>query len=180
MKATEQRVVALGCNPLFANLTDDEREQIAAIAQLVSYAPGEVVLRQGKSSQNLWIVLEGECEVFRSVDRDGTTEDVLLATIKPADCFGEMSFFHAAPHSASVRAKTAVQLLRIAREDFDHLIRNGNCAAYKIAYNALERLAERLRRMDDWVAQLLADSGRKNRSREWYRFREAMLGEWSV
>ncbi len=28
--------------------------------------------------------------------------------------------------------------------------------------------------------QLLADSGRKNRSREWYRFREAMLGEWSV
>jgi CRP-like cAMP-binding protein len=180
MKATEQLVVALGCNPLFANLTEDEMEQIAAIAQLVSYAPGEVVLRQGKSSQNLWIVLEGECEVVRSVDHGGATEEVLLATIKPADCFGEMSFFHAAPHSANVRAKTAVQLVRIAREDFDELIQKGSCAAYKIAYNALESLAERLRRMDDWVAQLLAETGRKSRSREWYQFREAMLGEWSV
>jgi CRP/FNR family cyclic AMP-dependent transcriptional regulator len=180
MTAAEQLVVALGSNPLFAHLTDDEIEQIAAVARLVSYAPGEVILRQGKSSQNLWIVLEGECEVVRIVDHGAGAEEVLLASIKPPDCFGEMSFFHAAPHSANVRAKTAVQLVRIAREDFQVLIHNGSCAAYKIAYNALGRLAERLRRMDDWVAQLLAESGRKNRAREWHQFREAMLGEWSV
>ncbi len=67
-----------------------------------------------------------------------------------------MSFFSPATHSASVRAKTDVQLLRLARADYDDLIRDGVSAGYKVAYNVLQSMADRLRRMDDWVARLAA------------------------
>ena len=79
---------------------------------------------------------------------------MVLAELEPYSLFGEMSFFSPAPHSANVVAKTPVKLLSIARSDYDDLIRDGVSAAYKLAYNVVESVADRLRRMDEWIAEL--------------------------
>ena len=36
------------------------------------------------------------------------------------------------------------------------MIDEGIWAAYKVAHNAVDSLAQRLRRMDDWIAELMA------------------------
>jgi len=151
--------------PIFKGMNDTERRQLAESASVVPFRDGDLVLEQGKTSQNLWILLEGECEVFKNADGAATAglkasgaaacDGVRLALLTPYSNFGEMSFFQSAPHSANVRAATAVKLLRIERGDYNELVADGASAAYKLACNAIDSLAERLRRMDEWVAELM-------------------------
>ncbi len=165
--------------PILKNLNEDECRDLAEIAHVMTFNPGEVVLREGKQSQNLWVVLEGECEVFRKDDEDPSRE-IILARLGRHENFGEMSFFHPAPHSASVRAKSEVKLFRLGRSGFDRLIEAGNTAAYKLAYNSVESLAGRLRRMDDWVARLVKQAEDGGRLHEWSHFRNKLFTKWSL
>lgn len=164
---------------LFAGLTLDECRELHNIAHVAEFEPGEVVLRQGKFSQNLWIVVSGQCEVLRRIEDGPDVHEIVLATLEPYHNFGEMSFFQEAPHSASVRAKTHVSLLRISREDYDALISDGCRAASKLAENTVRVLADRLRRMDRWVADLLKERPAES-TREWQRFRDRLFNEWSL
>ncbi len=165
---------------IFAHLNEAECRQLTDVSAIVYYEPGETIVRQGQTSQYLWIVLDGTCEVVKQLRPDVASEELVLAVLEPYNNFGEMSFFHVAPHSANVRAKTAVRLLRVERCDFDELIEEGSWAAYKLAFNAVESLAERLRKMDDWVARLVAESDDGQRVAEWTRFRDKLFSEWSL
>jgi CRP/FNR family transcriptional regulator, cyclic AMP receptor protein len=162
---------------LFRNFDQQEIQEFTKVAASHEYKLGEIVLEQGKSSQNLWLVLEGKCEVIRDSDRPGS-KPVALAEIAPGHHFGEMSFFHAAPHSASVRTKTAAHLLRIARADYDRLIGANCAAAYKLAYNTIGALAERLRNADDRISQLTA--GKSEPLSEWSTFRGKVFDGWNL
>lgn len=172
---------------IFAGMSDLQRRQIVEIATTVEFSPGETILRQGDSSQNLWIVVEGQCEVTRKngVGHAGD-EAIVLAELGPYSQFGEMSFFHAAPHSASVQAKTPVALLRVEKQRFDQLVEDQCWAAYMLAENIIHQLAERLRRMDQWVADLLAEETPQEAApqervvAEWHSFREKLFDEWTL
>ena len=104
----------------------------------------------------------------------------MLAVLKPYSHFGEMSFFSPAPHSASVRAQTAVMALGIDRRDYDDLIRQGIWAGYKLAYNTVQALADRLRQMDEWVAELAAHNPTGERVAEWSTFRDKLFNGWNL
>ena len=171
----------LGQIPFFRGLNDDECQQLGRIARTKNFAPGEIVLRQGESSRDLWAVLEGKCEVVRHKDGPASAGDsVVLAVLEPYSHFGEMSFFNAAPHSASVRAQTAVKLLRIARADYDKLIKDGVAAAYKLTYNAVESLANRLRRMDEWIVECASQNPPAEKIPEWSSFRDKLFSGWNL
>ena len=53
--------------PLFAALSREEVDEIITAATLQTFEPDEVILRQGMISQNLWVLLEGRCEVVKDV-----------------------------------------------------------------------------------------------------------------
>jgi len=160
--------------PIFHDMSGSERAELAAISHRCEYQPGEVVITQGQSSQNLWIVLAGRCRVARSVN-SGVGCVIDLAELTARDQFGEMSFFHAAPHSASVEALTPLKVLRIDRADYDRLMAAGSIAAHKLALNCVDDLADRLRRMDEWVTDLLCKRDNKHDASEWTRFREKLF-----
>src|SRR5436190_12745572 len=108
--------------PLFHNLNESEFRQIAEVIRLRDFAPGDYVIRQGDQSRDLWIVLEGECEVVRRLkpgEQQAPQQDaIVLAVLQPLSHFGEMSFFHPAPHSADVRARSPLKLLQITHSDY--------------------------------------------------------------
>jgi CRP/FNR family cyclic AMP-dependent transcriptional regulator len=168
--------------PLFRTLNPTELRQLAEVIQIKVSKPGDLILEQGKECRNLWIVVEGKCEVVRHVDqKEGEKESVVLATIEPYNQFGEMSFFHPAPHSADVRAQTHVKLFRITHVDYQDMIEEGISAAYKLAYATVETLAQRLRRMDEWIGQLLAaQPNGEVPVREWNAFREKLFNRWNL
>ncbi|MDA7979626.1 MAG: cyclic nucleotide-binding domain-containing protein [Pirellulales bacterium] len=177
MNATEITNDVLAEIPVFRYLEADERRQLCDASSIQQFTSGEVIIRQGRKSQNLWVLLRGECEVIRH-GSESNGDEVVLATLTPYSTFGEMSFFHAAPHSAGVRAKGNVDILRLQREAYDQLIDSGATSAYKLALAAVETMADRLRKMDEWVAALVGDTSREKR--EWSNFRSSLFGEWNL
>ena len=62
--------------------------------------PGEMLLREGERSGQLFVLIEGMLQVYR-----GEVEIVLVD--EPGAVFGEMAVLLDRPHTASVRAETA-------------------------------------------------------------------------
>lgn len=168
--------------PVLAGLSAAEWQPLAEAVVLARYRAGATILAEGTQSQNLWVVLEGTCTVSRQGPPGGP--GVILAELGPNSQFGEMSFFQPVPHSASVRAQTAVTLLKIPRADFDRLLNHGCCGAYKVAVNLVASLAERLRRMDEWVTELVTahptDQPAPVRADEWATFRTQIMQQVSL
>jgi CRP/FNR family transcriptional regulator, cyclic AMP receptor protein len=171
--------------PIFRELTDEECSRLCEAVEILDFKPNEVLLNEGDCGRHLWVLLAGVCQVVRFADANdnGHREPVVLATLEPHSQFGEMSFFRAAPHSASVRATTAVRLLRISRGDYDRLVEQGSAAAYKLTCNAVESLADRLERMDAWVEELLRSSPKAAAPPpigEWESFRQRLFTSWNL
>lgn len=80
------------------------------------YEPGEVIIAKNEIGRELFIVKQGEVEVFEPA-ANGTPERV-IATFKKGEVFGEKALLEDQPRLASVRAKTAVDTLVMSREDF--------------------------------------------------------------
>jgi CRP-like cAMP-binding protein len=167
--------------PALRGLNASERQQVIDIADERTFAPGQKIIEQGQSSQHLWIVLEGTCEVVRDSASDGP---VRLAEMEPHQLFGEVSFFSPAPHSADVVARTPVRLLCIPRAKYETLLQEGVGAAYKLAYNILESASGRLRHMNEWLVELAsehrAETNGEPISPEWHEFREKLFNEWNL
>ena len=170
--------------PLLNGLNESEFRQIADVIRTRQFAAGEYVIRQGDQSRDLWIVTSGQCEVVRRLkpgeENHQPTESLVLAVLEPYSHFGEMSFFHPAPHSADVRARGPVELIQITHADYADMIHEGVWAAFKLAYNVVQQLAERLRRMDEWVAELANNPQAAANVPEWSRFRNKLFDGWTV
>ncbi len=70
---------------------------------------GQVIVREGESSQDGFVTLSGELDVVAR--REGRAQRV--AQIRAGEVFGEMAAINQAPRSASVVAQTPVRLVRI-------------------------------------------------------------------
>jgi len=161
--------------PFCHGMSEDEQRQLLEIAERLQFNKGEKVVTQGELKQNLWIVLEGLCQVTRRTDSGC---QVNLADLGPGAHFGEMSFFHTAPNSADVIALSNMELLRIARADFDRLAFENSTVVLKLTQNSIEQMAERLRKMDQWITNLICGGEDKQpTASEWTSFRELIFCE---
>ncbi|NNF61967.1 MAG: mechanosensitive ion channel [Gammaproteobacteria bacterium] len=101
-------------------LTDDELEQLAAVAVAKEYDTGRDVVRQDDIGSSLYVLVEGVLEVFTR-NEDG--KDGSVGKIQPGQAFGEMSLLTGSPRVATVRAITDVYVLEIRREDLEPILR---------------------------------------------------------
>jgi NADH dehydrogenase len=79
------------------------------------YEPGELIIGKHEIGRELFIIRSGEVEVF---DPPGDGAEAVLATLARGEVFGEKALLDDTPRTASVRAKTPVDVLVISREDF--------------------------------------------------------------
>jgi NADH dehydrogenase len=80
------------------------------------YEPGEMIIQKNEIGRELFVVQSGEVEVVEPAD--GGKAEVLVATLGRGECFGEKALLTDAPRTKCVRAKTAVQVLVMGRNDF--------------------------------------------------------------
>jgi NADH:ubiquinone reductase (H+-translocating) len=81
------------------------------------FEPGDIIFEQGDLGDSVYIIEEGECEVL--CERKGQQE--LLATLNGGECFGEMALLSDRTRSATIRARTAMNVLIIPKGDFNKL-----------------------------------------------------------
>jgi len=162
-------------SPIFQNMPPEQRSKFLKLVDYAEFPEGETILKEGRSTQNLWIILKGCCEVVKILSNG---EEQQFDVLEPGAVFGEMSFFHPAPHSASIRAVTRVEVMRLSRGNYARLEETAPAAAHTIAFNTATVLAERLRKMDDWIRNLVRQPEAAQHRKEWREFRAKLYTDW--
>src|SRR2546425_4841645 len=93
--------------------------QTASKAELLVFAPGDVVLREGEPSDRFYIVVKGEALVTR---RGADGAETVVNTLGPGQYFGEIGLLENVPRVASVRAKTSLEVMALDRATFGRLL----------------------------------------------------------
>jgi hypothetical protein len=99
---------------LFENLSDIEIKSLAKSALCETFAPGELLIRQGEPGKGLFIVIQGELMASQTMQ---TGVKKLLGSLHINDVFGEMSLCTGASHSADIRCTKESVIVTIDRED---------------------------------------------------------------
>jgi CRP-like cAMP-binding protein len=159
---------------LLAGLSDEGRQQVLDAMVVREFDPGEVILRQGIVTQNVWLLLEGRCEVVKEPPLGELGKAVTLAELVPYETFGEMTMFMEKPHTASVCASADVKTIKLRRADFERLTADHPATASRLVCNLVNILSERLRRMDDWITELLDEREAAVVQEQWTELRERL------
>lgn len=103
----------------FAQLPTAHIEELLKRFERRRVARGESVIREGEEGDFYYVVDSGRFRVERRVGG----AHVVLAELKSGDAFGEEALVSDAKRNASVAALTEGDVLRLAREDFNELLR---------------------------------------------------------
>ena len=87
-----------------------------------TFEEGEYLMHEGDDSSSMYVVLDGELAVMRSMP-DGE-KPVLLNILKKGDIVGEMAFLNGTPRSASVVANKKTDVLELKRSRLMQLLAN--------------------------------------------------------
>ena len=132
-----RKVEALRKISLFERLNYPELVKALNIAQLVRYAEGDTIIREGEEGECMYILLSGRVEVLAN--------DLVFKVLEKGGHFGEMSLIDKDVRSATVRAAENCDLLVIHRTDFFHLLNQEPHLAIKILLSFVNSLSGRLR-----------------------------------
>ncbi len=138
--------------PLFAQLPDEDLDRICEGVLDLRLAPGEELFREGEGGDTAYLVVAGEVEVLKA----GARRETLLALRGPGTVIGEIALLQGTPRTATVRARTAADLMTIPRSVLDALLVTSPSAARSLFGTLVDRLREigERERQNDRMVQL--------------------------
>ena len=112
-----QRADRIALCPVFNSLTNTELHAIGNHFVEVGISSGEQFITEGKNDPTLYILIEGQLEVFAK-DKNG--KNIHIAYVNPVETIGEMGYFQGGIRTASVKATKQSELLRAPYLNLTH------------------------------------------------------------
>lgn len=131
--------------PLFRHLNYKELVKVLNQTQQRSFGDGALVLEEGSTGDEFYVILSGEVEV--------TKGGRPLTVLQPGVHFGEMALVDRSPRSATVRARGPTRLMSLARNTFYQLVRTEPVLASKLLWSFVQVLSHRLRATNEAYAR---------------------------
>jgi CRP-like cAMP-binding protein len=110
----DKKVELLSRIPLLAGIDRKHLEQVARICDEVDLPAGKVIVKEGTSGSEFFVIIDGTCSVERAGAR--------LSDLGPGDFFGELALLADIPRSATVTATTAGRFLVLGHREFHSLV----------------------------------------------------------
>src|SRR6266480_3198670 len=104
---------------VFRFLSDEHFGAIEPLLQEEHYDFGDVIVKQDEPADSFYVLTHGRARALK-IKPDG--EEIPLGVLKPGDSFGEAALAEGGTRNATVRCSTAVDVLRIDRDDFLQLV----------------------------------------------------------
>jgi CRP-like cAMP-binding protein len=110
---------------------------------LVTFADGELVLKEGEASRALYVVSSGMARVVKAGQE--------VARLGPGELFGEMAFLTGQPRVASVLALGELRAVEVDEEALRHALRQQPALAEELGQRVAD-LSAALQRQQELLA----------------------------
>jgi CRP-like cAMP-binding protein len=134
--------------PLFTALDDAASASLLANMVSVKISKGTILFAEGDGGDQLYVIAEGKLKLGTS---SGDGRENLLSILGPGEMFGELSLFDPGPRTSTATAVTDAKLLSLGQEKLLPWLAENP----KVALQLLARLAQRLRRTNEAVGDLV-------------------------
>jgi len=138
----------LGSGSPFNSLPPDALQWLASRLEPMHFEPGQDIVREGEPGDALYILRSGEADVLVH-DPDGAERRIEVR--RTGEAFGEQALVTSEPRSATVRAIDTVEVLRLRRDDFEHVLHEHRDRGQYFLQLALQR--QRPRRIEHWALE---------------------------
>ncbi|MFL6231087.1 MAG: cyclic nucleotide-binding domain-containing protein [Pyrinomonadaceae bacterium] len=122
---------------IFAPLTPEEIQRLAASCESRTYAQGEQIIRAGEAGDSMFVVNRGGVDV--RISQQGKLRTV--ASLDEGDFFGEMALFTGEPRTASVCATEETEVLEIGHRAMKTLFETNPDLVESLSHTIAERRA---------------------------------------
>lgn len=145
----------LAKHPLLSRLTDEQRRAFVQIAEREEYQTNEIVVREGDLGDSLYLIIEGEAEVFKVPPGSTANEqETRLALLGPGEFFGEMTLVEPMPRSATVRCLSNTKLVRLSHSTLTRELERDPKLLAPILVSIIRALSQRLRTTSELLVGL--------------------------
>lgn len=124
--------------PLFAHIDAGKLKLLAFSSERLTFEPGQNLFKQGDTGDAAYVIINGGADVLVNT-ADG---DVPVAKVGRNDFVGEISILCDVPRTATVRANSQLETLKISKEHFLRLLADFP----EMAIEVMRVLADRLGR----------------------------------
>lgn len=118
----DDRVQYVKKQPVFANLTEDEQQQLAALFVEKKYVPGDKIVEQGKPVDSVFLIVVGDADVRVAVVENSQIKETSVAALKAGQAIGltETGFYSlSGKRTATVVAMSEMTLLSLSVASFN-------------------------------------------------------------
>jgi CRP-like cAMP-binding protein len=143
--------------PLFCDLNPEEIMDVLRIARVVSFKAGSKLCTRGAVADCAYLLEAGEVSIRASEEGQAEVE---LARAGAGEILGELALIDGHPRSADVIALSDVRGYRIDRSELDAMRKAMHPAAFKILRRIAITVSDRLRDLNEAIAEELAKSGK--------------------
>lgn len=116
--SVHDQVVLLRQIPLFAKVDESHLKVLAFATEHVVLLKGQTLVRQGDEAKAAFLIVDGEAEVFTGPESDAASKHV----VGRSAFVGEIAMLCGQPYSATVKAKSRLEALKITKDLFFRVI----------------------------------------------------------
>ncbi len=131
--------------PLFAKMEMAKLKLLAFTSDRMSFQPQQVLFHQGDDGDAAYVIMKGEADIVAET----AGGDIPLARVGENAIVGEIAILCEVPRTATVKAATQMDTLRIEKEHFLRLIREFP----ELGIEVMRELADRLTRTTAELSQ---------------------------
>jgi CRP-like cAMP-binding protein len=106
--------------PMLASLPHDTKKLVLDSFVPVTYGFGTPIVREGEEAEAWYVLVSGRARVVKQAS-DGT--EMTLGVLRSGDSFGEMGLLACGTRTATVRASSEVQVLKLDKSLFQAILR---------------------------------------------------------
>jgi CRP-like cAMP-binding protein len=143
--------------PLYADLDESERADLAHGLNRMHFADGEALMLQGAQPDGAYFIVSGRVQVLTKLPGGG---EMLIAEPGPGSTLGELALIRYGRRAATVRAVGAVEAIYADRRYFGAAMAQLRPGALKVLRCLAQLLSERLRVLHGTIRVAVADDRR--------------------
>jgi CRP-like cAMP-binding protein len=133
----EQEVELIRKFPIFSKIQPAMQKLLCFSAERLNYDSGQVMFNAGDSADAAYIIIDGTVEI--SVPTP--SGPIVVNTLAKNEILGEIAIFGEVPRTATAKALTKLETLKISKELFIKVIRENPDAAIELIKILAARLA---------------------------------------